>query len=65
MGNEIEVKWVLSCNDEDIRKKLGYEKLLGKGKVSIKMQIKASSFSKKAKEKIKASDGILEEENVK
>ncbi|MBS3159640.1 uL15 family ribosomal protein [Candidatus Woesearchaeota archaeon] len=67
INNLLEKKLIKKEDDVYIidLKKLGYEKLLGKGKVSIKMQIKASSFSKKAKEKIKASDGILEEENVK
>ncbi len=37
--------------------KLGIEKVLGRGKISEKLSIKASSFSKKAQEKIESIGG--------
>ena len=40
-------------------KELGYNKLLGSGKISAKLQIKVDYFSKKAEEKIKAAGGEI------
>ena len=37
--------------------KLGYGKVLGSGKLNVKLQIKAAQFSKKAQEKIKEAGG--------
>ena len=38
-------------------KELGYNKVLGKGQVTQKLEIEADSFSKKAKEKIEEAGG--------
>lgn len=38
---------------------LGYDKLLGSGKISSKMDIIAKSFSKKAKEKVEENGGSI------
>ena len=39
--------------------KLGYNKLLGSGKIKARLQIKVDSFSKKAEEKIKEAGGEI------
>jgi len=46
-------------------KELGYNKLLGSGKISVKLQIKVNYFSKKAEEKIKAAGGEILAEKIK
>lgn len=40
--------------------KLGYDKVLGKGRVSKPLVIKAKNFSKKAKEKVKGAGGKIQ-----
>ncbi len=44
--------------------KLGFQKLLGGGGVSVKLKIKAKQFSKGAIEKIEESGGIIEGKDV-
>ncbi|MBW2963289.1 uL15 family ribosomal protein [Candidatus Woesearchaeota archaeon] len=45
---------------------LGYNKLLGSGKIDLKLKVKVDHVSKKAEEKIKAAGGeILKSEEVK
>ena len=46
--------------DIDLKKK-GYDKLLGKGKVTKKYNIIVKSFSKKAKEKIEKLGGTIKQ----
>lgn len=41
-------------------KKLGYDKLLGKGSVNKKYSIKVDKFSKSAKKKIEAAGGVIQ-----
>ena len=43
--------------------KLGYQKILGGGKLNIKLKIKADYFSENAIQKIKESGGIVESED--
>lgn len=38
---------------------MGYQKLLGTGKISLKIQVKVAQFSKKAEEKLKAAGGSI------
>lgn len=45
-------------------KKLGYEKILARGNLRVKMNIKAKTFSKLALKKIKDAGGTAEPENV-
>ena len=47
IGNEIDLK------------KLGYEKLLGKGKVKNKLIVKVKSFTESAKQKIESAGGKI------
>lgn len=44
--------------------KLGYNKVLGGGKLDVKLKLKAMSVSDSAMRKIKESGGIVESENV-
>ena len=62
------LKEIKTINIEDLTKfteaninliNLGYGKLLGKGKISKKMTVKVSSFSKSAKEKIEKAGGQI------
>jgi large subunit ribosomal protein L15 len=39
--------------------KLGFDKILGSGKLSLKLRVKAPSISKKAEEKIKTAGGEI------
>ena len=57
MGNEIEVKWVLSCNDESIKKKLGYDNLT-ELKLSNPNQI-ISNLEKILTPKVKYTENIV------
>ena len=38
---------------------LGYDKLLGTGKLNVKVNVKVNQFSRKAEEKIKAAGGAI------
>ena len=40
-------------------KKLGYDKLLGTGKINLKLKINIGSYSARAEEKIKAAGGEI------
>ena len=60
------LKFVKAVNIDDLEKfkdanidlrKLGYEKLLGKGKINKKITVIVDSFSKTAKEKIEKAGG--------
>jgi len=44
--------------------KLGYQKLLGGGKLEVKLKISAQYFSKSAVSKIQERGGIIEQEDV-
>ena len=44
--------------------KLGYDKLLGKGKLSVKLKLKAHYLSERAAEKIEKNGGVVVKENA-
>lgn len=42
--------------------KLGYQKLLGTGRIAVKLKIYVSSYSKHAEEKVKSAGGVISSE---